>query len=160
MSEAIKLAGLNNDQAVADRSEVIKLARGSNGSIEELRRYAGNQFYFWGRALAYRAKGDYDHAIADFDRARLLASNNDFSALLLSLRGEVYYMKGDNNRAIASYDASLSLKVTQIEPGALYGRGLAKLKNGDRTGGNADISAAKAIKADIADEAARHGVKP
>ena len=49
------------------------------------------------------------------------------------------------------------------QPGApavtLYGRGLAKLKKGDRDGGNADIAAAKAIRADIADNFARYGVK-
>jgi hypothetical protein len=47
------------------------------------------------------------------------------------------------------------------QPGApavtLYGRGLAKLKKGDRDGGNA--AAAKAIRADIADNFARYGVK-
>ena len=158
MSEAIKLAGLCNDQAIADVSQAIKRARGSNGSIEELRRHAGDQFYFWARARAYRGKGDYDHAIADYDRALLLASDNDFYAVLLSLRGEVSYMKGDNNRAIASYDESLQVKPNEARP--LYGRGSAKLKRGDHTGGNADIAAAKAIQADIADQAARHGVKP
>ena len=49
------------------------------------------------------------------------------------------------------------------QPGApavtLYGCGLAKLKRGDRDGGNADIAAAKAIRADIADNFARYGVK-
>ena len=38
-----------------------------------------------------------------------------------------------------------------------YGRGLAKLKKGDRHGGDADIAAAKAIRADIADDFARYG---
>ena len=34
-------------------------------------------------------------------------------------------------------------------PSALYGRGFAKLKTGDRAGGNADITAAKKIKRDL-----------
>jgi acyl-CoA reductase-like NAD-dependent aldehyde dehydrogenase len=59
--------------------------------------------------------------------------------------------------AIADYDAALKLN-SQLEE-ALYGRGLAKLKKGDRDGGNADIAAAKAIRADIADDFARYGVK-
>ena len=41
---------------------------------------------------------------------------------------------------------------------SLYGRGLAKLKSGDKAGGEADIAAAKAIKPDIADVYAGYGV--
>jgi hypothetical protein len=42
---------------------------------------------------------------------------------------------------------------------SLYGRGLAKLKKGDTTGGNADIAAAKAIEAKIVGDFARYGVQ-
>jgi hypothetical protein len=38
--------------------------------------------------------------------------------------------------------------------------GLAKLRKGDVAGSEADIAAAKAIRADIADEFARYGVAP
>ena len=41
--------------------------------------------------------------------------------------------------------------------GALYGRGVAKMKNEDGTG-EADIKAAKAIQSDIAEEYGRYGV--
>jgi hypothetical protein len=41
---------------------------------------------------------------------------------------------------------------------ALYGRGFAKLKNGDKTG-EVDIAAAKAIEATIEGEFARYGVQ-
>ena len=44
--------------------------------------------------------------------------------------------------------------------GSLYGRGIAKLRKGDRSGGTYDINAAKQIKADIAEEFARYGLKP
>jgi hypothetical protein len=40
----------------------------------------------------------------------------------------------------------------------MFGRGLAKIGKGDRTGGGADIAAAKAIQADITEEFARYGV--
>ena len=43
---------------------------------------------------------------------------------------------------------------------SLYGRGLAKLEKGDAAGGEADIAAAKAIQANIAEEFARYGVTP
>ena len=42
---------------------------------------------------------------------------------------------------------------------SLYGRGVAKLRSGDRAGGEADIAAAQAIKADIAQVYAGYGVK-
>ena len=41
----------------------------------------------------------------------------------------------------------------------IYGRGTAKLRSGDKGGGEADIAAAKAIKADIADVYAGYGVE-
>jgi tetratricopeptide (TPR) repeat protein len=136
------------DHAIADLSEAIRLAdEGYRGDV------GYRILYFIGRARAYRAKGDYDHATADLDGAILLASSEQLSAGLLSLRGDVYSMKGDNNRAIADYNASLKARPNVAS--ALYGRGLAKLKNGDVTGGNADIAAVKAIRADIADEEAR-----
>ena len=50
----------------------------------------------------------------------------------------------------------------QLEPklaSSLYGRGLAKLKRGDPTGGNADVAAAKEIEADIAEQFVRYGVQ-
>ena len=43
-------------------------------------------------------------------------------------------------------------------PYSLYGRGAAKLKKGDATGTD-DVSAAKAVRTDIAEEFARYGVK-
>jgi hypothetical protein len=42
---------------------------------------------------------------------------------------------------------------------ALYGRGLARLKNGDKAGGDTDISAATTIQAGIGDDFARYGVR-
>ena len=43
---------------------------------------------------------------------------------------------------------------------ALYGRGLAKIRKGDRNGAATDINAAKAIRSDIAEEFGRYGLKP
>jgi len=58
--------------------------------------------------------------------------------------------------AVSDYEAAL-----RIDPKlafALYGRGLARLRNDDSTG-EADITAAKALQADIAEEYARYGVQ-
>jgi tetratricopeptide (TPR) repeat protein len=59
--------------------------------------------------------------------------------------------------AIENFNAAL-----EIDPkfaNSLYGRGLAKLAKGDREGADADMAAAKAIKADITEYLARHGIK-
>jgi hypothetical protein len=45
-------------------------------------------------------------------------------------------------------------------PGALYGRGIAKARKGDKTGGSADIAAAKAMKSDVETEFSRYGIRP
>jgi hypothetical protein len=51
------------------------------------------------------------------------------------------------------------LKVHPNTASSLYGRGVAKLRKGDSSGGNADIAAAKAIQVNIDEEFARDGVK-
>jgi tetratricopeptide (TPR) repeat protein len=67
-----------------------------------------------------------------------------------------YLKLGNLDAAIADYDAALSAK-PELDS-ALYGRGLAKRKNGDGDGAERDIAAAKAINADIADAFAHYSV--
>jgi hypothetical protein len=52
--------------------------------------------------------------------------------------------------AIADDDAVAALNPT--DAGSLFFRGMAKLRNGDKTGGDADIASAKAIKPDVAEQ--------
>lgn len=75
----------------------------------------------------------------------------------LDSRGFTYLKLKQPERAISDYDAVLRLDAKQAY--SLYGRGLAHLVLGNNDQGNQDIAAAKAIKADIADEFARYGVK-
>ncbi len=58
-------------------------------------------------------------------------------------RGNAYYDKKDYAHAIPDYDHALLLKPHY--PTALFNRGLAKLRSGDKVGGNADIAASKAM---------------
>jgi tetratricopeptide (TPR) repeat protein len=67
-----------------------------------------------------------------------------------------FYVTNSFDKAIADYNQALSLN-PKMAP-ALYGRGLAKLKQGDAGGGNADIAAAKALTPNIADEFDRYGI--
>ena len=59
-------------------------------------------------------------------------------------------------RAIADYDAVL--RAAPKNAGALYGRGIAKLRKGDKEGGEADIAAANTLNAEIAKAFAKLGV--
>ena len=56
-------------------------------------------------------------------------------------------------------DFSSALRFDPKLASALYGRGLAKLRNGDVAGSKADISAAKTIRAEIGDDFTRYGVQ-
>jgi hypothetical protein len=58
------------------------------------------------------------------------------------------FKRGELDRAIADFDASLRLDPKMA--GSLYVRGVIKLKKGDTAGGNTDIAAAKAIQKDVA----------
>ena len=133
------------------------------------------------RGVAYKAKGEYDSALKDYDQAIQLNPN---SASHYNNRGIIYRLKHDYDRAIADYDEAIWLKsdyvaafynralaytdkgeydhaladfgvVLQFNPKsalALYARGLTLLKTGDTGAGNADIVAAKAIDPDIAEQ--------
>jgi tetratricopeptide (TPR) repeat protein len=76
----------------------------------------------------------------------------------LNSRALVYYRTGDYPRSIADNDAVIAKKPRL--PDAFYMRGMAKLKSGDVSGGNADIVAAKAIDPTIANTYAGYGVTP
>ena len=56
-------------------------------------------------------------------------------------------------------DYNAALRLNPKHASALFGRGKARLRNGDTAGGNADIAAAKAINRDIAEEFAGYGIK-
>ena len=104
----------------------------------------------WLRATANR---DLTLAFADCGTALRLAPNdaNDLDSL-----GFLYLRLGRLDEAIANYDAAL--KANPRLAGSLYGRGLSKRKKGDQADGDADIAAARAIQADIADEYAKYGM--
>jgi tetratricopeptide (TPR) repeat protein len=77
---------------------------------------------------------------------------------IMDSRGFAYLRLDRLDDAVADYDEALRRNPKQAD--SLYGRGLAKLMKGDAAGGEADIAAAKAIRADIAEEFARYGVTP
>jgi tetratricopeptide (TPR) repeat protein len=94
-------------------------------------------------------KGDLDAASADCQKGVRQHPNDDYA---LGRLGFVYFMMGKFEDSISAYDAALA--VPDLGPAEkaypLYGRGLAKLKRGDKTGGVADLSAAHALAHDVA----------
>jgi tetratricopeptide (TPR) repeat protein len=139
------------------------------------------------RGQLYAKNDDFSRAISDFDAAirlrprdaealnnrcwvraiigDLYAALQDCDASLqikpdlvdsLDSRGFVQLKLNQPQKAIADYDASLRLSARKAS--SLYGRGIAKLRVGDSSG-NDDISAAKAIDRDVADDFNRYGVR-
>ncbi len=74
----------------------------------------------------------------------------------MDTRGFANLKLGQLDKAMADY--SDALDINPKLPTSLYGRGIARLRKGDRRG-STDIAAAKAIDADIATEFARYGIK-
>jgi Cd2+/Zn2+-exporting ATPase len=74
-------------------------------------------FAYIGRAAAYRAKGDFDRALADLDKALRLSPK---SAPALLERGSIYRDRGDFDRAIADYSAAISAQPRSAT--AFFGR--------------------------------------
>jgi len=170
----------DNEPAIQDLDEVIRLIP---ASAPEERTKA-----LMVRSDLHSLKGDAELAIRDLDEAIRLSPKNPealnsrcyelakLGRLELALadcneslklrpndpetldsRGFTY-LKGERpESAIEDYDAVLRLDPKAAH--SLYGRGIAHLMLGNTDQGNRDIAAAKAIKADIADELARYGVK-
>jgi tetratricopeptide (TPR) repeat protein len=128
------------DRAIADYSEVIRLSPNADA-------FNGR---CWARAVAAR---DLTQALADCNESLRLRPDNSH---VLNSRGLVQFKLGAFDRAIADYSASIGKEPR--DAGSLYARGIAKLRNGDTAGGNADITEAMAIRANIAEMYAGYGV--
>lgn len=94
-------------------------------------------------------------ALDDCNKSLQLNSGNAYA---LDSRSLVLYRMGNYAAAIA--DATAALNANPKVAGSLYVRGLAKLKSGDATGGDADIAQAKQLDPSVADRYAGYSVKP
>jgi len=131
------------DRAIADYSETIRHAP-KDASI-----YSDRCFV---RAAAGR---DLQMALNDCNFALKILPGD---AGVVDNRGFSYNRLGRFDEAVEDYTRVLSVDPKHAQ--AMYGRGLAKSRKGDDTGGKADIKAAIAIQGDIADAYARLGEKP
>jgi tetratricopeptide (TPR) repeat protein len=105
------------------------------------------------RGAAYRAQGEVERAIQDYNEA-IRIDPRIVPGLLY--RGIANAILERYSQAIEDYDAVL--RIDPIRALALYGRGIAKLRQGDHAGGSTDIAAAQALEADISTTAIEFGV--
>jgi len=105
----------------------------------------------WTRAAAGKA---LEAALTDCDQALKKERNS----LTMSYRGLVLFRLGRLDDAISQFAAALRVQ-PRMAP-ALYGRGLAELKKGDKAAGDADLAAAAAIAPGLAQQYRRYGLAP
>ena len=89
--------------------------------------------YFY-RGTAYNLKGDYDHAIADYNQAIQLQPN---FAEAYKNRGNAHAAKGDTDRAITDFDRAIQLQPDYA--GAYLDRGFAYVEKGEKEKATADF---------------------
>ena len=101
--------------------------------------------YYISEGHSKRMRGDYDGAIADFDRAIELAPND---AAAFCERGEAKRGQEDYDGAIADCDHAIALDPTY--PGGCNIRGMSKWGKGDHDGAIADFDRAVELDPDHA----------
>jgi lipoprotein NlpI len=122
----VVLAGLPTAAAADEEDACVKLSddlavAGCSRAIDS-RQYTGRSLarIYARRGGAYQAKGDFDHAMADFNESMRVdptypsAYNN---------RGIVWYRRGDLDRAIADFNQAIRLDPKEAQ--AYYNRGIA-----------------------------------
>ena len=160
------------DRAIQDYDQAIKLKPSAEAHFNRGNAYLGKTQYasaiddynqaiklkadfaaaFDNRCWARAVVGILKQALADCNEALRLMPGN---ASTHDSRAFIFLKMTHYDAAVSDYDAAL-----QVDPKlafALYGRGLARLRNEDPAG-EADIAAAKALQADIAEEYARYGM--
>ena len=166
------------DRALADHSEAIRLAP------KDADAFYNRGFTYKHRGEHERAVADYTTGIElDAGQSRLWGQRCWSRAVIgkqlqaalddctkagslspkipqiLAYRGFVHLKLGQFDKALADYDAAFALTKIPDNADWLYGRGVTKVRKGDAAGGNADIERARTIKADIAEEYAKYGIK-
>jgi tetratricopeptide (TPR) repeat protein len=119
----------NYAAAIADYSEAIRMRPGFADA--------------WNNRCAARAadRRDLELALADCNRAVQLESAPN----TLDTRGDLYVQMERYKDAVADFDAAVRQQ-TPVQAGTLYKRGMAKLRLGDKAGGEDDIAAAKRLE--------------
>lgn len=163
MTEAIRLRP-KDPELYDDRAEIYESEKNYNRAVADytvvVRMLPDEAAPIHNRGYDYYKNKDYNSAIADYNKAiHLLGPKNsraydaDLGAGFMTDRGVAYAELRDYDKAIANFSDALKLNPKLAL--ALYGRGLAKQKKGDAAGGEADITAAKAMRTNVAEVYAR-----
>jgi len=166
------------DRAIADHSEAIRIDPAyANGFYNRGLTYSrkgdheraiadftkgielnANSSQLWGQRCWSRAVigKQLQEAGDDCTKAGSLAPK---IPQILAYRGFAYLKLGQFDKALADHDAAFALTKSTDHADWLYVRGVIKLKKGDTAGGKADIASAKVMKADIAEEYVKYGIK-
>jgi tetratricopeptide (TPR) repeat protein len=133
------------DQAIEDFSRLIRMDPTDVSALN---------FRCWYRTIV----GQLQLALKDCNESLRLEPGNPETP---GFRGFTHLKLGQFDAAIADYDAYMRLNPSTLNKALfpLFGRGFAKRKKGDVTGGDTDIAAAKTINPNVADIFARYGVK-
>jgi len=95
---------------------------------------------YYNRGTVHIAKGEYDQAIACFDKALGIAG--DFPEAYCN-RGTAYYEKGRCDRAISDFDKAIELNPDFAE--AYYNRAVARYDKGEYDKARADVKNAQRL---------------
>jgi tetratricopeptide (TPR) repeat protein len=131
------------DLAVNDVGRLLELQPGS-ANLLNLR--------CWTRAVG---SFQLDLALVDCKNALTADPQN---ADILDTQGFLFLRLGDPARAIESYNAALTLRSGLAE--SLFGRGVARLRLGEKAAGDADIAAARRISTTVEGDFIRFGLAP
>jgi len=106
----------------------------------------------WARAMA---NVDLDRALKDCNGA---LSRMPHNPAFLDSRGMARLRMGDYPRALADYDEAL--KAGSETAWTHFGRGIAELRSGRKSEGEADIAKARSLNPEIAEQGKTHGIVP
>jgi tetratricopeptide (TPR) repeat protein len=133
----------NYDRAVADTSLALQAKPDDPETLNNR---------CWDRAVE---NVQLDQALADCQRSLQLRPN---VAYVIDSEAFVHFRMGQYAAAISGYDAALA-QDPKLAP-SLFMRGVAKLKSGDRGGGEHDIRSAENMDGTVAPTFAAYGITP
>jgi tetratricopeptide (TPR) repeat protein len=133
------IAAGNHERGIADFDHTLKL----DPKAEQVR---------YERCVAYHALGRLDAALEDC--SEVIRTNP--GKVVFDRRGVIHFTRGEFAKAIADFSAAMKLEPGR--PFSMYGRGIARIKSGDKRGQN-DIDIAKLERPNIAAEFEAYGKK-
>lgn len=107
------------------------------------------------RALVHMARGTMDEALVDLDTVVRLKA--DFAPAYF-MRGAIAFRRREFKLAETEFDAAAVKLPTYYQ--AIYARGVAKVRSGDKSGGEADMKTARGMSSRVEEDLALMDIKP